>query len=87
VQLRQFVAMSREKHDPVQKRRNQQALFSTGCACMKVLPMKTRHSIPFTQSGGMKLTTGKYFMEPSDYYDAPIDKVLHFIRRVGLIKG
>jgi hypothetical protein len=26
-------------------------------------------------------------MEPSDYYDDPIDKVLHFIRGVGLIKG
>jgi ABC-type dipeptide/oligopeptide/nickel transport system permease subunit len=26
-------------------------------------------------------------MEPSDYYDAPVDKVLHFIRGVGLIKG
>jgi hypothetical protein len=26
-------------------------------------------------------------MEPSDYYDAPIDKVPHFIRSVGLIKG
>jgi hypothetical protein len=30
---------------------------------------------------------GHFFMEPSDYYDAPIDKVLHFIRGVGLIKG
>jgi hypothetical protein len=30
---------------------------------------------------------GQYFMEPSDYYDAPIHKVLHFIRSVGLIKG
>jgi hypothetical protein len=30
---------------------------------------------------------GKIFMEPSDYYDAPIDKVLHLIRGVGLIKG
>jgi hypothetical protein len=30
---------------------------------------------------------GQYFMEPSDYYDTPIDKVLHFIRSVGLIKG
>jgi hypothetical protein len=30
---------------------------------------------------------GQFFMEPSDYYDAPIDKVLHFIRGVGLIKG
>jgi hypothetical protein len=26
-------------------------------------------------------------MEPSDFYDAPISKVLHFIRSVGLIKG
>jgi hypothetical protein len=30
---------------------------------------------------------GQFFMEPSDYYDAPINKVLHFIRSVGLIKG
>jgi hypothetical protein len=29
----------------------------------------------------------QYFTEPSDYYDTPIDKVLHFIRSVGLIKG
>jgi hypothetical protein len=29
----------------------------------------------------------QFFIEPSDYYDAPIDKVLHFIRGVGLIKG
>jgi hypothetical protein len=26
-------------------------------------------------------------MEPSDYYDAPIDKVIHFIRGVELIKS
>jgi hypothetical protein len=30
---------------------------------------------------------GQYLMEPSDYFDALIDKVLHFIRSVGLIKG
>jgi hypothetical protein len=30
---------------------------------------------------------GQFFMEPSDYYDAPINKVLHFIRSVGLIRG
>jgi hypothetical protein len=30
---------------------------------------------------------GQFFIEPSDYYDAPIDKVLYFIRGVGLIKG
>jgi hypothetical protein len=29
----------------------------------------------------------QFFMEQSDYYDAPIYKVLHFIRGVGLIKG
>jgi hypothetical protein len=29
---------------------------------------------------------GQFFMEPSDYYDAPIYKVVHFIRGVGLIK-
>jgi hypothetical protein len=30
---------------------------------------------------------GQFFMEPSDYYDAPINRVLHFIRSVGLTKG
>jgi hypothetical protein len=30
---------------------------------------------------------GQYFLEPSDYYDAPTDKVLHFIWSVWLIKG
>jgi hypothetical protein len=30
---------------------------------------------------------GQFFMEPSDFYDAPIIEVLHFIRSVGLIKG
>jgi hypothetical protein len=29
----------------------------------------------------------QFFMEPSDFYDAPISKVLHFIRSVGLIHG
>jgi hypothetical protein len=29
---------------------------------------------------------GQFFMEPSDYYDAPIYKVLHFVRGVGLRK-
>jgi hypothetical protein len=29
----------------------------------------------------------QFFMEPSNYYDVPINKVLHFIRSVGLIKG
>jgi hypothetical protein len=30
---------------------------------------------------------GRFFMEPSDYYDAHISKDLHFIQSVDLIKG
>jgi hypothetical protein len=30
---------------------------------------------------------GQFFTETSDYYDAPIIKVLHFIQSVGLIRG
>jgi hypothetical protein len=29
---------------------------------------------------------GQYFMEPSDYFDAPMYKVLHFIRSAGLLR-
>jgi hypothetical protein len=29
----------------------------------------------------------QFFMEQSGYYDAPINKVLHFIRGVGFVKG
>jgi hypothetical protein len=28
-----------------------------------------------------------YFMEPGDYQDAPISKILHCIRSVGLLEG
>jgi hypothetical protein len=44
------------------------------CDCEAVAEIRFRH-------------LGQFFMEPSDYYDAPIDKVLHFCRGVGLIKG
>jgi hypothetical protein len=44
------------------------------CDCEAVAQIRFRH-------------LGRFFMEPSDYYDAPIDKDLHFIRGVGLIKG
>jgi hypothetical protein len=30
---------------------------------------------------------GQFFMDPSDYYDAPISIILHLIRSVGLKKG
>jgi hypothetical protein len=39
------------------------------------------------QALGVNEHLGQYFMKPSDFYDAPIGKVLHFIRSVGLIKG
>jgi hypothetical protein len=44
------------------------------CDCEVIANLRFRH-------------LGKFFMEPSDYYDAPINRVLHFIRSVGLIKG
>jgi hypothetical protein len=46
----------------------------TLCNCEAITHLRFRH-------------LGQFVMEPSDYYDAPINKVLHFIRSVGLIKG
>jgi hypothetical protein len=44
------------------------------CDCKAVAYLRIRH-------------LGQFFMEPSDYYDAPIYEVLHFIQGVGLITG
>jgi hypothetical protein len=44
------------------------------CDCEAIAHLRFRH-------------LGQFFMEPSDFYDAPIFKVLHFIRSVGLIRG
>jgi hypothetical protein len=44
------------------------------CDCKAIANLRFRH-------------LGQFFMEPSDYYDAPINRVLHFIRSVALIKG
>jgi hypothetical protein len=44
------------------------------CDCEAVAYLRLRH-------------LGQFFMEPSDYYDAPIYNVLQFIRSVGLMKG
>jgi hypothetical protein len=44
------------------------------CDCEAIAYLRFRH-------------LGQFFMEPSDFYDAPIFKVLHFIRCVGLIRG
>jgi hypothetical protein len=44
------------------------------CDCEAIAYLRFRH-------------LGQFFMEPSDYYDVPVNKVLHFIRGVGLIKG
>jgi hypothetical protein len=43
------------------------------CDCEAIAHLRFRH-------------LGQYFLEPSDYYDTPINKVLHFIQSVGLIK-
>jgi hypothetical protein len=43
------------------------------CDCKTIAYLRFRH-------------LGQYFSEPSDYYDAPISKVLHFFRSVGLIR-
>jgi hypothetical protein len=44
------------------------------CDCEAIAYLRFRH-------------LGQFCMEPSDFYDAPIIKVLHFIRSVGLING
>jgi hypothetical protein len=44
------------------------------CDCEAVAHVRFRH-------------LGQFFMEPSDYCDAPLEKVLRFIRGVGLIKS
>jgi hypothetical protein len=44
------------------------------CDCDAVAHIRFHHLVQF-------------FMEPSDYYDTPIDKVLNFIQGVALIKG
>jgi hypothetical protein len=43
------------------------------CHCEAIAYLRFRH-------------LSQFFIEPSDFYDAPIFKVLHFIRIVGLIK-
>jgi hypothetical protein len=44
------------------------------CDCEAIVNLGLRH-------------LGQFFMEPSDYYDDPINRVLHFIRSEGLING
>jgi hypothetical protein len=44
------------------------------CVCEALAYLKFRH-------------LGQYFMEPSDYIDVPTDKILHYIRSAGLLKG
>jgi hypothetical protein len=44
------------------------------CDCEAIAHLRFRHM-------------GQFFMESSDYYDALINKVLHFIRSVGVIEG
>jgi hypothetical protein len=56
----------------------------TRLVCLCVLP----NSIVFCEARVLfKNSLGEFFMKPSDFYDALINKVVHFIRSVGLIKG
>jgi hypothetical protein len=43
------------------------------CDCEAIAYLRFRH-------------LGQYVLEPSDYYDAPINRVLLFVQNVGLIK-
>jgi hypothetical protein len=62
--------------DPIRERylEDDESSIHILCDCEAVAYTRFRHF-------------GQYFMEPSGYYDAPVDKVLHFIRSVGLMKG
>jgi hypothetical protein len=44
------------------------------CDCEAIAYLRFRH-------------LGHYFMEPGDYQDTPVRKILHFIRSVGLLEG
>jgi hypothetical protein len=44
------------------------------CDCEAIAYLRFRH-------------LGHYFVEPGDYQDAPISKLPHFIRSVGLLEG
>jgi hypothetical protein len=44
------------------------------CDCETIAHLRFRH-------------LGQFFMEPGDYHDGPISKVLQFVRSAGLVKG
>jgi hypothetical protein len=44
------------------------------CECEALADFRFRH-------------LGQYFMEPSDYFDVPTYKILHYIRSAGLLRG
>jgi hypothetical protein len=44
-------------------------------------------NLPHTPCVIVRLHLGQFFMEPDDYYEAPLSKVLQFTRSTGLIKG
>jgi hypothetical protein len=63
-------------NDPICERCLEEYVSATHilCDCEAMAYLRFRH-------------LGQFFMETSDYYDAPIYKDLHFIQGVGLIKG
>jgi hypothetical protein len=58
--------------DPICERCLEEDESANLCDCEAVAHVRFRH-------------LGQFFMEPSEYYEAAIDKVLQLIRGVGLI--
>jgi hypothetical protein len=71
-----LVVLMAEHDDPTCERclEEDESATRIPCDCEAIANLRFRH-------------LGQFFMEPSDYYDALINRVLHFIRSVGLIKG
>jgi hypothetical protein len=64
------------KNDPICERclETDESATHVLCDCEALAYLRCRH-------------LGQFFMEPSDFYDGPIGKVLNFIRSVGPIMG
>jgi hypothetical protein len=72
----QYRPTNKKTDDPTCERCLQEDESATHilCDCEAIAHLRFRH-------------LGQFFMEPSDFYDAPIFKALHFIRSVRLIRG
>jgi hypothetical protein len=76
VSPRRWLQLTARLDDPICERclNEDESATHILCDCEALAYLRFRH-------------LGQFFMEPTDYYDAPLIKVLHFIRSAGLIKG